>query len=89
MKGKLEEHILNWKEEFIQFQDTDKKELLVVKTVLEVKLQDRAIVLNPPLPEARAFWYKKFHEQVEIICGVKKVSHASYDKLSKENMDKK
>jgi dynein heavy chain 1 len=26
--------------------------------------------LDPPISEARAFWYKRFHEQLENICGL-------------------
>lgn len=57
--------------------------------MLEVRLQNQAIVLSPPVPEARAFWYKKFHDELEIICGVKKISHSSFNKLVKETKEKK
>lgn len=59
------------------------------KTVLEVKLQNQAIVLSPPVAEARTYWFKKFHDQIELICGVKKISHSAYNQLVKETKQKK
>jgi hypothetical protein len=32
--------------------------LIRKKMVLDVKLQNRTIILDPPLSEARAYWYK-------------------------------
>jgi hypothetical protein len=31
------------------------------KMVLDIKLQNRQIMLEPPLAEARAYWYKQLH----------------------------
>lgn len=41
--------------------------------VLDIKIQNQAIVMEPSLSEARAFWYKELHNQVELICGLIKV----------------
>jgi dynein heavy chain 1, cytosolic len=41
--------------------------------VLDIKLQNRQIMLEPPLNEARAYWYKQLHNQVEVICGLDRV----------------
>jgi dynein heavy chain 1 len=41
--------------------------------VLDVKLLNRTIILDPPLSEARAFWYKQLHNQVGIVCGLERV----------------
>lgn len=30
-------------------------------------------MLEPPLNEARAYWYKQLHNQVEVICGLDRV----------------
>lgn len=38
LKKKLEEHIIKWRDEFVEFQEKDDRELITVKTVLEVKL---------------------------------------------------
>ena len=29
--------------------------------------------MEPTLSEARAYWYKELHKQVEVICGLEKV----------------
>ena len=51
------------------------------KTILEVKIQNQTIVLDPPISEARAFWYKKLHEQLEVICGLLRVEAYRYEKF--------
>ena len=43
------------------------------KMVLDIKLQNRQIMLEPPLAEARAYWYKQLHNQVEVICGLERI----------------
>jgi hypothetical protein len=51
------------------------------KTILEVKIQNQTIVLDPPISEARAFWYKKLHDQLEVICGLQRVEAYRYEKF--------
>jgi hypothetical protein len=29
--------------------------------------------MEPSLSEARAFWFKELHKQVQVICGLEKV----------------
>lgn len=41
--------------------------------VLDIKIQNLAIVMEPSLSEARAYWFKELHKQVEVICGLEKV----------------
>ena len=36
-------------------------------------MQNQTFILDPPLAEARAFWYSQLHGQVEIVCGLKRV----------------
>lgn len=43
------------------------------KLVLDIKLQNRQIMLEPSLQEARAYWYKQLHNQVQVICGLERV----------------
>lgn len=31
-------------------------------------------MLEPSLAEAKAFWYKELHAQVELICGLERLS---------------
>jgi len=69
---KLEELVRVWVNEFIKFSDIGGTNIKV-KTVLEIKIQNQTIILAPPLVEARAFWYKEFHSQLEVICGLQKV----------------
>lgn len=58
---RLEELLSTWTNEFSKFTDIGGK-LIPYKTVLEVKIQNQTIVLDPPISEARAYWYKKFHD---------------------------
>lgn len=36
-------------------------------------------MLEPSLAEAKAFWYKELHNQVEVICGLEKLSIRNED----------
>ena len=58
---RLEDYVQLWINEFNKYSETGGK-LINYKTVLEVKIQNQTIVLDPPISEARAFWYKRFHE---------------------------
>ena len=42
--------------------------------VLDLKSQNRQIFLEPSVAEAKAFWYKELHNQVEVICGLEKLA---------------
>ena len=46
-----------WVTEFSKFQELGGN-IIKVKTVLEIKIQNQAIILDPPIAEARTFWYK-------------------------------
>jgi dynein heavy chain 1, cytosolic len=81
---RLEEHVQGWISEFSKYNESSGK-LINYKTVLEVKIVNQTIVLDPPISEARAFWYKRFHEQLEIICGLKRVQAEHYEKFSKSD----
>lgn len=54
------------------------------KMVLDIKLQNHVIILDPPLAEARAYWYKQLHNQVEVICGLQRVDTNSQKLSSSE-----
>ncbi len=69
---RLENLLQNWIEEFKNF-ETKGGQLINKKMVLDVKLLNRTIILDPPLSEARAFWYKQLHNQVGIVCGLERV----------------
>ncbi len=51
-----------------------------------MKIQNQTIVLDPPISEARAFWYKKLHEQMEIICGLQRVEASRYEKFKQSEL---
>ena len=55
--------------------------LISYKTVLEVKIQNQMIILDPPISEARAYWYKQIHDQLEIICGLQRVEANRYERF--------
>lgn len=57
---RLEGMLQMWVEEFKDFQNTGGS-MIRGKMVLDIKLQNRQIMLEPPLAEARAYWYKQLH----------------------------
>jgi hypothetical protein len=69
---RLEELLEQWVDEFVNF---DKKggNLIKEPLVLDVKLINRTIVLEPSLSEAKSYWYGELHKQVEIICGLERL----------------
>ena len=69
---RLEALLQAWVEEFRSFEQ--KGGTLIRNPMrLDVKLSNRTIILDPPLSEARAYWYKEAHNQVAIICGLVRV----------------
>ena len=52
--------------------------------VLDIKIGNRTIFIEPTLSEARAYWYKELHKQVEVICGLEKVESK---KFMEENLN--
>jgi len=51
---------------------------------------NQTFILDPPLAETRAFWYTALHQQVEIICGLKRVEAQRYGKYkSQESLREK
>lgn len=59
---RLEELVRKWIEEFKDF-DNIGGDLIPEPLELKVKLQNRTLIyLDPPLAEARAYWYKKLHD---------------------------
>ena len=69
---RLETLLQQWVEEFKDFQNRG-GQMIRGKMILDIKLQNRQIMLEPPLAEARAYWYKQLHNQVEVICGLERV----------------
>lgn len=69
---RLEQLLASWIEEFASFESKGGS-LISSKMVLDIKIQNLAIVMEPTLSEARSYWYKELHKQVEVICGLEKV----------------
>ena len=42
------------------------------------------ITLDPPIAEARSYWYKQLHEQLEIVCGLQRIESNRYDRKGGE-----
>lgn len=70
---RLEQLLQSWIKEFTEYENSDAN-LIKDSMVLDLKLQNRQIILEPSLAEAKAYWYKELHNQVEIICGLEKLS---------------
>lgn len=69
---RLELLLQAWIEEFKDFKEKGGA-MINNKLILDIKLQNRQIMLEPSLAEARAYWYKQLHNQVEVICGLERV----------------
>jgi dynein heavy chain 1 len=41
-------------------------------------MQSQTFILDPPLAEARASLYTQLHEQIEVICGLRRVEAQRY-----------
>jgi len=39
---------------------------------LKIKMQSQTFILDPPLAEARASLYTQLHDQIEVICGLRR-----------------
>ena len=57
---RLEDLLMQWTEEFADFQNKGGN-MIRGKMVLDIKLQNYTIILEPTLAEARAYWYKQLH----------------------------
>ena len=82
------ELIPRWLSEFNGY-DQIGGHLIAYSTVHEIKIQDQLIYLDPPIEEARAYWYTQFHKIIEIICGLKRIESSRYDQIWDESERKK
>jgi dynein heavy chain 1 len=74
---RLEQLLQAWIDEFVNF-ETKGGTLIQSKMVLDIKIQNLAIIMEPTMSEARAYWYKELHKQVEVICGLEKVESKKF-----------
>jgi dynein heavy chain 1 len=55
----------------------------VINFVMDIQIVNQeSIMLDPSLEEARAYWYKALHDQVEIICGLPRISSKIYERAA-------
>lgn len=73
LTARLEQLLQSWVKEFTDFEESGGK-LITKSMVLDLKLQNRQILLEPSLAEAKAYWYNQLHSQVELICGLERLS---------------
>ena len=83
---RLEQLLKSWIEEFTDF-EVKGGQLIKSKMVLDIKLANRTIMLEPSLAEARSYWYKELHNQVEVICGLEKLSIRNDDSKERTYKD--
>ena len=78
LTSRLEQLLQSWIKEFTDFEEInqtpDGGTFVKNSMVLDLKLQNRQILLEPSLAEAKAFWYKELHGQVEVICGLERLT---------------
>ncbi|KAJ3385444.1 hypothetical protein HDU84_002244 [Entophlyctis sp. JEL0112] len=56
--------------------------------VLEIRLRNQVMFLEPPLEHARATWYNQFQEWIGVICDLQRVKSSSYEiKYEQEESD--
>ena len=74
--NRLEELLQSWVKEFSELENEEIPVGTLIKESMELvlKLQNRQMLLEPSLAEAKAIWYKELHNQVEVICGLEKLS---------------
>lgn len=85
---RLAEIVPKWLSEFIKY-DEEGGVLITVATVHEIKMEDQSIFLEPPIAEARAYWFKEFHKLVEVVCGLPRIESERFEKAKggDENQD--
>ncbi|KAI8619674.1 dynein heavy chain [Chytriomyces sp. MP71] len=47
--------------------------------VLELRLRNQVMFLDPPVEHARANWFSQFHEWIGIICDLPRIKSTSYE----------
>ena len=73
LSKRLEQLLQSWIKEFTDFEASGGT-LIKNSMVLDLKLLNRQILLEPSLIEAKTFWYKELHNQVEVICGLERLT---------------
>jgi dynein heavy chain 1 len=83
---RLGKRLQQWMRDFSAHnEDNDAASSLVDTSTLRIKMQNQTFILDPPLAEARAYWYTQLHGQVEVICGLKRVEAQRYGKINKQD----
>ena len=72
---RLEKLVGQWKDEFMA---SGNGELIKGTTIMQVKIVNNTITLEPSLAEARCFWYNSLHSQVDMICSLNRIKGSRY-----------
>lgn len=70
--------------EFTSNLDENEQRKVVSVCTLKIKMTNQTFVLDPPIAEARAGLYTQLHEQIEVICGLRRVEAQRYGRYKKE-----
>ena len=87
---RLSEIIPRWINEFLKYSEEPSHTLIQDPTIHAVKMlkrttfvgqmSDQAIVLEPPMADARAYWLHEFHKLLEMICGLSRIETTAFIK---------
>ena len=47
---------------------------------MRIRMRNDTFILDPPMPQARAYFFTQLHKQIEIICGLKRIEAFRYTK---------
>lgn len=82
---RLQELLSNW---ISEFKSSEVGQYIDRMTVLEIKIINQTIILDPPLQEGRALMYRRLHDHIELICGLQRVESSRYDKFKEKDQNR-
>mmetsp|Transcript_20729 Transcript_20729/g.31814 ORF Transcript_20729/g.31814 Transcript_20729/m.31814 type:complete len:210 (+) Transcript_20729:2428-3057(+) len=82
---RLEKCIKEWVEAFSQEGDGPG---LIDTLTMKIKMQNRTFILDPPLAEGRAVLYTQLHQEIEVICGLKRFEAQRYNRIRGQDKQK-
>ena len=79
LTDRLEKRVQRWVKEFTSPVDDEEREL-VDRFTLKIKMRNQTFALDPPMPQARAYFFSQLHKEIQIICGLRKIEAYRYTK---------
>jgi dynein heavy chain 1 len=79
LTSRLEKRIQAWVKEFTQAMDDEEREL-VSQFTMKIKMRNDSFILDPPMAQARAYFFTQLHKEVEVICGLRRIEAFRYTK---------